>query len=70
MRLNTTVGNYEHLENALKDHSVYIVGSGPSLIGYDYGRLKGKTVLAINIQGLEANKQYLEYISESRLQMR
>ena len=48
MRLNTTVGNYEHLENALKDQSVYIAGSGPSLIGYDYGRLKGKTVLAIN----------------------
>jgi hypothetical protein len=48
MRLNTTEGNYDHLRDALKGEAVYIVGSGPSLIGYDYSRLQGKTCIAIN----------------------
>jgi hypothetical protein len=47
-RVNLTTGEYEHLQNCLWGESVYLVGSGPSLIGYDYSRLKGKTTIGVN----------------------
>jgi len=47
-RINTTVGNYEHLKDILKNETVYIIGSGPSLLGYDYKRLAGKKVISVN----------------------
>lgn len=47
-RVNLTSGEYQHLKDCLKDKSVYIVGSGPSLIGYDYSRLKDKITIGVN----------------------
>lgn len=47
-RIDTTVGNYEHLKDCLKGEKVYIVGSGPSLIGYDFSRFKDLNVISVN----------------------
>jgi hypothetical protein len=41
-------GNYEHLRDNLKGETVFIVGSGISLIGYDFNPLKGQNVIALN----------------------
>lgn len=47
-RMNLTEGNFEHLKNHLKGETIYLVGSGPSLIGYDFSRLKDKKIVAVN----------------------
>lgn len=50
MRTQVTLsqGNYEHLEGSLQGEDVYIVGSGVSLIGFDYSILKGKKIVPLN----------------------
>ena len=36
------------IRNYFKNSEVHIVGSGPSLIGFDYSKLSGKRVITIN----------------------
>lgn len=50
MRTQTflSYGNYEHLQQSLHGEDVYIVGSGISLIGFDFGKLKGLNVVPLN----------------------
>ena len=38
----------EYISGMFEGEEVHVVGSGPSLVGFDYGRLKGKKVIAIN----------------------
>lgn len=38
----------ELLVNLFYDREVFIVGGGPSLLGFDFSRLKGKSVIAVN----------------------
>ncbi len=38
----------EFIKDMFKGEEVHVVGSGPSLVGFDYSRLKGKRVIAIN----------------------
>ncbi len=38
----------EFIKDRFAGEEVHVVGSGPSLVGFDYSRLKGKRVIAIN----------------------
>ncbi len=38
----------EFIRDKFKDEEVHVVASGPSLVGFDYKRLKGKNVIAVN----------------------
>ena len=38
----------DFIKDRFKNQEVHVVASGPSLIGFDYNRLKGKKVIAIN----------------------
>ena len=37
-----------HFLDRFKDYEVHIIGSGPSLIGFDYSTLKNKRVITVN----------------------
>ena len=43
-----TYGNYEHLKNCFEGQDVYIVGSGISLIGFNFEKLRNLNTIAIN----------------------
>ena len=38
----------EFIKDRFKNSEVHIVGSGPSLIGFDYSKLEGKRIITIN----------------------
>ena len=54
------------IEPIWKDQDVYIVGGGPSLTGFDFNRLVGKNVIAVNKAYTQVIMPYVLYWTDSR----
>ena len=54
------------IEPIWKDQDVYIVGGGPSLTGFDFNRLVGKNVIAVNKAYTQVRMPYVLYWTDAR----
>lgn len=55
-------GNYDWIPGYYKDQDVFILGGGPSLMGFDFNRLKGRRKIAICHTVLFAPMEHLDML--------
>jgi hypothetical protein len=58
--------NYTYIDPIFLGDTIYIVGGGPSLKGFDFNRLKDKTVIAVNKAFLQLPFAQVLYWSDTR----
>lgn len=63
---NDRVFTYSSIEPIWQDQTVYIVGGGPSLTGFDFSRLQGKNVIAVNKAYAYVKQPFILYWTDSR----
>ena len=55
----------EYIRNRFKNKEDHIVASGPSLIGFDYSKLKGKKVIAVNNAYRKVDAEYCVFVDRT-----
>jgi hypothetical protein len=63
---NGQIVSYGNIEPIWQGQTVYIIGGGPSLTGFDFNKLQGKNVIAVNKAYAYAKQPYVLYWTDSR----
>ena len=63
---NGQVFSYATIDPIWQDQTVYIIGGGPSLSGFDFNKLQGKNVIAVNKAYAYAKQPYVLYWTDAR----